>query len=173
MPDVVAASPLVTVRSLSAGVAAQNLAMLSTDSSPIGWATLLQCREGQAVQERLLIGTLPQGSDVAEQVHREGLGVELGFTAALASKYLTGGRRRSVARRGRAGRRIQCQDATGPSGVPRPLGSNQGSGGQHRLGNDHRQIRYSVKRAPATLQQRLNSRFPEPEAEASDALAQL
>ena len=72
------------VRGFQRGKASQNVAVLSTDSSPIGWAALLQWAEQKVPTERLFISSWQHGSDVTEQVHREGLGVEPRFTATLA-----------------------------------------------------------------------------------------
>ena len=60
------------------GETGPGVAVATWDSGPHEWAALWKwwdCRGGEKVlEERLLIGTWPAGSDVSEQAHREGLG---------------------------------------------------------------------------------------------------
>ena len=72
------------------GEAKENLAVLSTDSSPAGWAALLKWWEGSSIQELILIGSWPTGALVSEQVHREALGVVSSYREALCRKDLRG-----------------------------------------------------------------------------------
>ena len=76
------------------GETGPGVAVATWDSGPHGWAALWKwwdCRGGEKVlEERLLIGTWPAGSDVAEQAHREGLGGCLMLEAMAKDKDLTG-----------------------------------------------------------------------------------
>ena len=78
------------VAAFESGEAKRHLAVLSTDSSPAGWAALLRWWGVENIREQLFIGTWPAGATVQEQVHREALGVELGLSAALSSHDLRG-----------------------------------------------------------------------------------
>lgn len=208
------------------GQARDNLAVLSTDSSPNGWAALLRWWGGTRQQEMLLIGTWPASSPIAEQVHREALGVLLAYRAALSRKDLRGWAvlQRNDAqgvitalRKGSSKSRVLQDMALEvnrlnvlyrieliPMHVPGTTLVEEGIDGASRDGSDFgndanvgallgpsvsdqlwaRIVKVadevgwtmSVDRFATAANARLcrfNSRFPEPDAEATDALAQL
>ena len=59
---------------------------LTWDASPLGWAALVRWWSADTgsrfLREQLLIGTWPEGEDVAEQAHRECLAASLALEAA-------------------------------------------------------------------------------------------
>jgi hypothetical protein len=76
---------------LLAGVRETPFWVLTWDASSPGWAALLRWRDGTGpLQERLCVGTWPDGWDVSQQSYREALGGVLGFEAALQCADLRG-----------------------------------------------------------------------------------
>jgi hypothetical protein len=208
------------------GEARDNLAVLSTDSSPVGWAALLRWWEGTHIRELMLIGSWPAGAPISEQVHREALGVVSAYREALSGKDLCGwavlqrndaqaviaaltkGSSRSrvmqdmalEVNRLSALQRVQLI----PMHVPGTALVDEGIDGASRDGDDlgpganasallgpaisdelWALVRataadvgweLSIDRFASASNRRLarfNSRFPEPEAEATDSLAQI
>ena len=218
--------PSSLVGAFERGEAKDHLAILSTDSSPAGWAALLRWWDDQLIQEQLFVGTWPPGSVVGEQVHRESLGVTLGYQAALCFKNLRGWAviQRNDAlpviaalRKGSSQSRVLQEMALQvnrinaanhveliPMHVPGTTLVDEGIDGASRDGDDFGRganvgaiqgpavsdalwiviqevaakanLRMSIDRfatASNSRLERFNSRFPEPNAEATDALAQV